>query len=67
MRPAFLIGAAAFSSLQPRSHSGDLFDGYRAMCLLMACYTALAFVAVLFVPRGVDETDTGPDAVTGLN
>ena len=45
----------------------DLFDSYRAMFLLMACYTALAFVAVLFVPRGVGEADTGPDAVTGLS
>jgi len=40
----------------------DLFNGYRAMFLLMACYTALAFVAVLFIPRGVGEADTGPDA-----
>jgi predicted MFS family arabinose efflux permease len=43
----------------------DLFDGYRAMFLLMACDTALAFVAVLFVPRGVGEADTGPDADAG--
>jgi hypothetical protein len=26
----------------------------------MATYTVLAFVAVLFVPRGVGEADTGP-------
>ena len=37
----------------------DLFNGYRALFLLMAVYTALAFVAVLFVPRGVGEADTG--------
>jgi len=37
----------------------DLFGGYRALFLLMTCYTALAFVAVLFVPRGVGEADTG--------
>jgi MFS family permease len=37
----------------------DLLNGYRALFLLMACYTALAFVAVLFVPRGVGEADTG--------
>ncbi|MFN2567185.1 MAG: MFS transporter [Gemmatimonadaceae bacterium] len=37
----------------------DLLDGYRALFLLMACYTALAFVAVLFVPRGAGEADTG--------
>jgi MFS family permease len=44
----------------------DLFDGYRALFLLMACYTALAFVAVLLVPRGVGEADTGPDAAPAL-
>lgn len=37
----------------------DLFGSYRALFLLMTCYTALAFVAVLFVPRGVGEADTG--------
>ncbi|HEX2270216.1 MAG TPA: MFS transporter [Pyrinomonadaceae bacterium] len=37
----------------------DLLDGYRAMFLLMASYTALAFVAVLLIPRGVGEADTG--------
>ena len=41
----------------------DLFNGYRAMFLMMACYTALAFVAVLLVPRGVGEADTGHDAI----
>jgi MFS family permease len=40
----------------------DLLNGYRAMFLLMTCYTALAFVAVLFVPRGVGEADTGQEA-----
>lgn len=44
----------------------DLLDGYRALFLLMACYTALAFVTVLFVSRGAGEADTGPDAVPGL-
>ena len=29
---------------------------------MMAGYTALAFVAVLFVPRGAGEADTGPDS-----
>jgi len=38
----------------------DLFNGYRAMFLLMACYIALGFVAVLFIRRGVGEADTGP-------
>ena len=37
----------------------DLFGGYRSLFLLMTCYTAMAFVAVLFVPRGVGEADTG--------
>ena len=37
----------------------DAFDGYRALFLLMTCYTALAFVAVLFIPRGAGEADTG--------
>lgn len=41
----------------------DLLDGYRTLFLLMACYTALAFVAVLFVPRGAGEANTGPNAV----
>ncbi|HXE80195.1 MAG TPA: MFS transporter [Vicinamibacterales bacterium] len=40
----------------------DLFDSYRPLFLLMACYTALAFVAVLFVPRGSGEAGTGPDS-----
>jgi len=37
----------------------DVFDSYRALFLLMAAYTALAFVAVLFVPKGSGEADTG--------
>jgi MFS family permease len=37
----------------------DLLDSYRVMFLLMAGYTALAFVTVLFIPRGVGEADTG--------
>lgn len=39
----------------------DLFGGYRALFLLMACYTALAFITVLFVPRGAGEADIGQD------
>lgn len=38
----------------------DFLNGYRAMFLLMACYIALGFVAVLFIRRGVGEADTGP-------
>jgi predicted MFS family arabinose efflux permease len=39
--------------------NGALFDlfGYRPLFLLMAAYTALAFVAVLGIPRGVGEAD----------
>ena len=40
----------------------DLLDGYRTFFLVMAGYTALAFVAVLQVPRGTGEADTGPEA-----
>ncbi len=43
----------------------DLADGYRPLFLLMAGYTALAFGAVLLVPRGTGEADTGPDATPG--
>ena len=42
----------------------DLVGGYRPLFLLMAAYTALAFVAVLMVPRGAGEaaglTPPGP-------
>ena len=44
----------------------DLLGSYRALFLLMACYTALAFVAVLRVPRGAGEADTGADAAPHL-
>lgn len=37
----------------------DLLNSYRGLFLVMTCYTALAFVAVLFIPRGVGEADTG--------
>jgi maltose/moltooligosaccharide transporter len=37
----------------------DLVGGYRPLFLLMAAYSALAFVTVLFVPRGAGEADTG--------
>ena len=43
----------------------DLFGSYRPLFLIMAVYTALAFVAVLMVPRGTGEADTvhGEDGV----
>jgi MFS family permease len=43
--------------------NGALFDlqgSYRSLFLLMAAYTAAAFVAVFFVPRGAGEVGTGP-------
>jgi hypothetical protein len=36
----------------------DLFGGYRPLFMMMAIYTTLAFVVVLFVPRGVGEANT---------
>jgi maltose/moltooligosaccharide transporter len=39
----------------------DLFGGYRPLFLMMSTYTALAFVAVLLVPRGAGEARMGPD------
>ena len=44
----------------------DLLGGYRALFLLMACYTALAFITVLFVPRGTGEADAGQGDMTPL-
>jgi MFS family permease len=41
----------------------DLLNNYRAMFLLMATYTALGFVAVLFIPKGVGEADTGQNPI----
>jgi len=38
----------------------DLFGSYRPLFLMMTAYTTCAFVAVLFVPRGAGEVDTGP-------
>ena len=37
----------------------DLAGSYRPLFLLMALYTALAFVTVLFIPRGAGEAETG--------
>jgi maltose/moltooligosaccharide transporter len=37
----------------------DLFAGYRPLFLVMAAYTALAFAAVVAVPRGIGEAGTG--------
>ena len=35
----------------------DLVDSYRPLFVLMGGYTALAFAAVLFIPRGTGEAD----------
>ena len=43
----------------------DLLNGYRALFIIMACYTALAFVTVLRIPRGTGEAGTGPDNSIG--
>jgi maltose/moltooligosaccharide transporter len=40
----------------------DLFGSYRPLFLMMAAYTALAFVAVLRIPRGVGEAGVDPTA-----
>jgi len=42
--------------------NGTLFDlagGYRPLFLMMAGYSALAFVTILFLPRGAGEAATG--------
>jgi maltose/moltooligosaccharide transporter len=38
----------------------DLFGSYRPLFLMMAVYTALAFVAVLRIPRGTGEAGVAP-------
>jgi MFS family permease len=38
----------------------DLVGGYGPLFVMMASYTALAFLAVLLIPRGTGEADTGP-------
>ena len=42
----------------------DVFEGYRALFVMMSAYAALGFLAVLLVPRGAGEADTGPDTRT---
>ena len=37
----------------------DLAGSYRPLFLMMTAYTALAFIAVLFVPRGAGEAGSG--------
>jgi predicted MFS family arabinose efflux permease len=40
----------------------DLFGSYRPLFLMMAAYTALAFVAVMMIPRGAGEAGVGVEA-----
>ena len=40
----------------------DLLGGYRPLFLVMALYASLALVAVMLIPRGIGEADTGPGA-----
>jgi predicted MFS family arabinose efflux permease len=47
--------------------NGRIFDAagsFRPLFLMMAVYTALAFMVVLFIPRGAGEADTGPSRST---
>ena len=44
----------------------DLFGTYRPLFLMMAAYTALAFVAVLAVPRGAGEAESRSDIFVDL-
>ena len=57
----FLLSMALGGAIGDPLNGGlfDLFGGYRPLFLLMTAYTALAFVAVLLVPRGAGEADTG--------
>jgi maltose/moltooligosaccharide transporter len=53
----FLLSMALGGGIGDPLNGGlfDLFGSYRPMFLMMAGYTALAFVTVLLVPRGVGE------------
>jgi predicted MFS family arabinose efflux permease len=61
----FLLSMALGGAIGDPLNGGvfDLLNGYRPMFLMMAGYTVLAFVAVLFIPRGAGEAGTGPDSV----
>ena len=41
----------------------DIYNSYRPLFLMMAVYTTLAFVTVLFIPRRAGEAGTGPDSI----
>jgi MFS family permease len=56
----FLLSMALGGGIGDPLNGGlfDLFGSYRPMFLMMAVYTALAFVTVLLVPRGVGEASS---------
>ena len=60
----FLLSMALGGAIGDPLNGGlfDLFGSYRSLFLIMAGYTALAFVVVLFVPRGAGEAGTGPES-----
>jgi MFS family permease len=45
----------------------DLAGSYRPLFLMMTAYTALACVAVAFIPRGTGEADNGLDTLAGVS
>jgi MFS family permease len=63
----FLLSMALGGAIGDPLNGGffDLFGGYRPLFRMMAVYTALAFAAVLFVPRGAGEADTGAESRLG--
>jgi predicted MFS family arabinose efflux permease len=60
----FLLSMALGGAIGDPLNGGlfDLFGGYRPLFVMMAVYTALACVAVLCVPKGTGEADTGPSS-----
>jgi hypothetical protein len=45
----------------------DLLGSYRPLFVVMAVYGALAFTAVLFIPRGIGEADTASEGEHGVS
>lgn len=64
----FLLAMALGGALGDPLNGGvfDLFGSYRPLFLMMAAYTALAFVVVLMIPRGTGEADTGRDTGSSM-
>jgi MFS family permease len=62
---AFLLCAALGGALGDPMNGRlfDLFGSYRALFVMMAAYTSLAFAAVLAVPPGAGEAASGEKAV----